>query len=305
MIRFLRLPRAALVVLFIALALTRTGVSRAEDSKKAQCAAAYEKSQELRAAGSLKAAHDALVVCAQDFCPAFVQTDCAQWLTEVQRELPTIVVVAKDKAGEDTSAVTVSMDGAELMKTLDGKAVIIDPGPHTFHFELEGADPIEQQVVIRQGQKDRVIAVSFAPAGADAPSESPYANAKAQAPADSGKASNGPGPLRPYAYIAGGVGLASIIGFAVVGAIGKADENALRDSGCSPNCSKDETDAIKTKYIVADVLLGVGIAGIGTGVALFFLSQPKNDAPKDTARGLKFDVKAAPGAAFATIDGRF
>jgi hypothetical protein len=302
---FFRFQRVALVVLFVAVGLTGAGVSRAEDSKKAQCAAAYEKSQELRAAGSLKAANENLVVCAQNFCPAFVQTDCAQWLTEVQRELPTIVFVAKDKAGEDTSAVAVSMDGAELMKQLDGKAIIIDPGPHTFRFELEGAEPMEQQVVIRQGQKDRVIAVSFAPAGADVPGDSPYAAAKGAAPADAGEKTNGPGPLRPYAYIAGGVGAAGIIGFAVLGAIGKSAENDLRNQGCAPNCSKDETDAIKTKYIVADVLLGVGIAGIGTGVALFFLSQPKNSEPKDTARGLKFDVRGAPGAAYATIDGRF
>lgn len=301
---FFRPHRAGLVVLLVAFALTRAGISHAEDSKKAQCAAAYEKSQELRAAGSLKAANESLVVCAQEFCPAFVQTDCAQWLTEVQRELPTIVFVAKDKAGEDTSAVAVSMDGAELMKQLDGKAVIIDPGPHAFRFEFEGAEPVEQQVVIRQGQKDRVIAVSFAPPGADTPGESPYAGAKGQAAADAGQ-SNGPGPLRMYAYIAGGVGAAGIIGFAVLGAIGKAEENDLRDSGCSPNCSRSDTDAIKTKYIVADVLLGVGIAGLGTGVALFFLSQPKKEEPKDTARGLKFDVRAAPGAAFATVDGRF
>ena len=300
-----RRRRAGLVFVSLAVALlTRTTLSVAEDSKKAQCAAAYEKSQELRAAGSLKAANENLVICAQDFCPAFVQTDCAQWLTEVQRELPTIVFVAKDKAGEDTSAVAVSMDGAELMKQLDGKAVIVDPGPHTFRFEFEGAEPVEQQVVIRQGQKDRVIAVSFAPPGSDAPGESPYAAAKGAQAADSGKNTDGPGPLRTWAYVAGGVGAAGIIGFAVLGAIGKSDENDLRDSGCAPNCSKADTDAIKTKYIVADVLLGVGIAGIGTGVALWFISEPKKTEPKD-ARGLKFDVRAAPGTAFATIDGRF
>src|SRR5262245_11314517 len=228
-----RRHRAGLVVVALALALlTRTGGSRAEDSKTAPCAACYEKSQEVRAAGSLKAANGSLVVCAQDFCPAFVQTDCAQWLTEVQRELPTIVFVAKDKAGEDTSAVAVSMDGAELMKQLDGKAVIVDPGPHTFRFEFEGAEPVEQQVVIRQGQKDRVIAVSFAPPGSDAPGESPYAAAKGAPVADAGKDTEGPGPLRTWAYVAGGVGAAGIIGFAVLGAIGKSDENDLRDSGC-------------------------------------------------------------------------
>jgi hypothetical protein len=232
-----------------------------------------------------------------------VQTDCAQWLTEVSRDLPTIVVVAKDKSGEDTTAVTVTMDGSPFLSQLDGKAVNVDPGPHTFHFELEGADPIDQQIVIRQGQKDRVVAVSFAPAAAEAVGPSPYATAaKGEgAPVDTEK--KGAGPLRTWAYVAGGVGAAGLIGFAVVGGIGKAQENDLRDQHCSPNCSRSDTDSIKTKYIVADVLLGVGIAGIGTGVTLFILSQPKKEPPQ-TGK-LHFDVRAAPGAAMATLAGKF
>ncbi|HEX4334615.1 MAG TPA: hypothetical protein VH062_01805 [Polyangiaceae bacterium] len=304
MTSFLAWRRAGIVFLSTLSLLAGTREAAAEDSKKAQCASAYEKSQELRAAGSLKAAHDMLVVCAQDFCPAFVQSDCAQWLTEVSRDLPTIVVVAKDKAGEDTTAVAVSMDGNELLKQLDGKAVSVDPGPHAFKFELEGADPIEQQVVVRQGQKDRVVAVSFAPATTETPGTSPYATAAKGEGADTG-VKTGPGPLRPYAYIAGGVGAAGIIGFAVLGGIGKGEENDLVSKNCKPNCSRSDTDAIKTKYIAADVLLGVGIAGLGAGVALFFLSQPKSEPAPEAAGKLHFDVGAAPGSAYATLAGKF
>ncbi len=299
---FLVFRRAALFALVMLSLVLRGGVSRAEDSKKAQCASAYEKSQELRAAGSLKAAHDMLVQCAQDFCPSFVQTDCAQWLTEVSRDLPTIVVVAKDKSGEDTTAVTVTMDGEPFLSQLDGKAVTVDPGPHTLRFLLEGADPIEQQIVIRQGQKDRVVAVSFAPAAPESVGPSPYATAaKGEGGPEAEK--KGPGPLRLYSYIAGGVGAAGLIGFAVVGGIGKGQENDLRDQHCSPNCSRSDTDSIKTKYIVADVLLGVGIAGVATGVTLFFLSQPKKE-PAQSGK-LHFDVGAAPGTAMATLAGGF
>jgi hypothetical protein len=304
MTSFLACRRASVLALLVVSLMAGARGAAAEESKKAQCASAYEKSQELRAAGSLKAAHDMLVVCAQDFCPAFVQSDCAQWLTEVSRDLPTVVIVAKDKSGEDTTAVAVTMDGSELMKQLDGKAVNVDPGPHTFKFELEGADPIEQQVVVRQGQKDRVVAVSFAPVTTETPGDSPYAGTAKSDVADTGDVKKGPGPLRPYAYIAGGVGAASIIGFAVLGGIAKGQESDLRGS-CAPGCSRSDTDAIKTKYIAADVLLGVGIAGIGTGVALFFLSQPKKEPAPATAGKLKFDVGAAPGTAYATLAGRF
>jgi hypothetical protein len=194
------------------------------------------------------------------------------------------------------------MDGAPFLTQLDGKAIAVDPGPHAFKFELEGADPIEQQIVIRQGQKDRVVAVSFAPAATEPVGPSPYATAaKGEGAAEPDQ--KGPGPLRTWAYVAGGVGAAGLIGFAVVGGLGKAQENDLRDQHCAPNCSRSDTDAIKTKYIVADVLLGVGIAGVGTGVALFFLSQPKKEPPQ-TGK-LHFDVRAAPGAALATLAGKF
>jgi hypothetical protein len=275
--------------------------------KKAECAAAYEKSQESRATGKLRDAREALVICAQEACPNFVQTDCAQWLTEVQRELPTIVISVKDKHGDDTVDVKVSMDGEPFLEALDGKGAAVDPGMHKFRFELEGADPIDQQILIRQGQKDRVVEVSFAKRGAQAPEPSPYGNATPPpeaappADADSGK----PGPLRPYAYVAGGVGAAGILGWVAFGAMGRSKESDLRDT-CSPNCPQSEVDSAKTKYLLANISLGLGIAGLGTGVALFFLSQPKGKpASNDQATSLKLDVRTSPGLAYAGLSGRF
>ncbi|HEX7669410.1 MAG TPA: hypothetical protein VF395_07505, partial [Polyangiaceae bacterium] len=67
------------------------GTAKADDAKKAECASAYERSQELRQSGKLRKAGEALVLCTQEVCPAFVRTDCAQWLTEVTQETPTVV----------------------------------------------------------------------------------------------------------------------------------------------------------------------------------------------------------------------
>jgi hypothetical protein len=132
-------PVVALSSLAALLAITTPRTARAEDPKKAECAAAYEKSQEQRASGKLREARESLVVCSQAVCPAFVQSDCVQWLTEVQHDMPTVVISAKDKNGEDTVAVHVTLDGEVLMQQLDGTATPINPGMHKFRFELEGA----------------------------------------------------------------------------------------------------------------------------------------------------------------------
>jgi hypothetical protein len=112
--------------------------------------------------------------------------------------------------------------------------------------------------------------------------------------------------LRLPAYIAGGVGALGLVGFVAFGVMGKSQENDLRDRGCAPNCPKEDVDSAKTKYLLADISLGVGIVGIGAGVTLFILSMPKSDKPSDEAvLGPHFDFAPVRGGGYATMSGRF
>jgi len=281
----------------------------AQADKKAECAAAYEQSQELRGSGQLVEAEVKLRICSDEACPSFVRTDCSGWLEEVQRDVASIAVTAKDGSGEATTKVKVLLGDTVLAEELSGDPIPLNPGKHTLRFELEGADPIEKKVELDKGDKGHAIEVSFASKGGDIPDVAPYASAGADE--DEGEEpkeeeeSGKPGKLRPYAYIAGGVGAAGIITWAVVGAMGKGEESDLRDT-CSPNCAKSKVDSVRTKYLIADISLGVGIAGLGAGVALFFLSQPKgdDDSSEDAAR-MDLDVRSTPGGGFATVSGRF
>jgi hypothetical protein len=259
----------------------------AEPAAKADCASAYEKSQELRNAGKMRQSEGTLVKCADPTCPGFIQADCTQWLVEVQRDMPTVVIAARDERGSETEHVRVSIDGEVWLTEL--------------------VKPIEQKVLVRQGQKGRAIEVSFAPGGGDIPAESPYADF----PREKEPPNVPPEPrpsgefLRPYAYVAGGVGLAGVVTFAVLGATGKSRENELRRR-CVDQCDPGDVDSIRTKYVVADVALGVGIAGLGSAVALFLLSQPKHDTTTGMRRSRTvFDVRPAPGSAVVTFSGAF
>ncbi len=102
--------------------------------------------------------------------------------------------------------------------------------------------------------------------------------------------------------------MAGIIGWIVLGVVGKGEESDLRKQACAAHgtCAQSDVDAIKTKYVVADVSLGLGIAGLGAGVALFILSQPKRDTPAAEAPGkLTLDVRTGPGLGYASVATRF
>ncbi len=121
---------------------------------KAVCLSAASKGQTLRDAHKLIEAREQLRLCAAAQCPAVVQSDCAGWLADVERVLPTVVLSAKDAAGRDlVDVVKVSLDGQPLASVLDGQAVPVDPGMHTFRFERADGSATTQQALVREGAK--------------------------------------------------------------------------------------------------------------------------------------------------------
>jgi hypothetical protein len=263
---------------------------------KQDCIAASEAGQDQKLRGSLRGAREQLLICARDVCPAIVRQDCTQWLTEIIAALPSVVVGAHDWTGHDLVDVTVSVDGVVVTNKLDGKPIAVDPGVHTFHYEsTTGAAPVEEHMVIRQGERNRPLTVAFsAPPGAIvvAPVEVP-------APAPRGRS--------PLAYILGGVGLAAIGTGAIFGVVANSDASTAREAapaGCAPNCPSSRVDPIKTKYVLADVFFGAGIVSLG--VATYFFFAHRGDAPADAKHAsIRFDVVSTPQGGAVGIVGRF
>src|SRR5579863_2417832 len=118
----------------IALVPLCTALAAAGEPSKQECVTANESAQDLRRLSQLRAARTQLARCVSASCPGPVREDCAQRLTEVDLAMPTLVLVAKDKAGNDLSSVLVTMDGLPFADSLDGSAVQVDPGEHRFVF---------------------------------------------------------------------------------------------------------------------------------------------------------------------------
>jgi hypothetical protein len=279
--------RSLLVFVFVTLLCAAPAFA----ADKATCVNAYDEGQKQRAAGSLKASLELFRVCAEPDCPAATKKDCTTWLAEVEASLPTVVVKAVDAAGHDLTEVKVFLDEQPFLDRLDGKAVAVDPGQHVFGFERPGAKRIERVIVISQGEKNRRLEIRWA--------EDPVADEPEPEP------DRGDRPIvSPGTWVLGGIGLAGVTVFAVVGGLALADKSDAEDT-CAPRCSDSVVDGIRAKLIVADVSLAVGVASLGAAVILGFLSyDPGGDAPPEQAA---WSLGAAPcdRGAIGVVSGAF
>ena len=87
--------------------------------------------------------------------------------------MPTVVFEAKDAAGTMVFAVKVKMDGDVSGRAAAGRALPIDPGEHTFIFEVAGRQSVEKHLMIFEGDKLRRERVEFEAIAAPKPAPTP------------------------------------------------------------------------------------------------------------------------------------
>jgi hypothetical protein len=272
-----------IVALSVLVPLVCLGGRAARADDKAACLDAASRGQRLRDNHAMVEAREQLRVCAAAGCPSVVQTDCAGWLADVERALPTVVVTARSGAGADLVDVKVSVDGKPLVSRLDGRAVPMDPGSHSFHFEGADGASLDRQVVVREGEKDQAVAVVLAVARAVPAAPVPGSPAAATGPEAGGSSS----PWKTVGWVAGGVGVAGLAMGTVFGIIAMADKSSAH---CDANnvCDPGTIGGIKSAAMVSDVGWIAGGVLLAGGVALVLL------APGASHEGRSASVKVAP-----------
>lgn len=265
--------------------------------EKEACVAASESAQKLRSQKKLRAARKELVKCAQEACPGIVKKDCATWLSEVDDSLPTVILSARDATGADVADVRVLLDGEVLTEKLEGSAIAIDPGPHTFRFESSKGDPVETSVLVREAEKNRSITATIGkPVVAAQPSPT--------APPTTVPETQGPSrPIPTGTYVFGAVAAASFVGFAYFGLSGRADRDRLLDT-CAPYCNKADEKPARTKLAVADISLAVGVVSLAVATVLILMPRESRERePSKTA--LRVDAVPIAGGAVGMLGGSF
>ena len=192
-----------------------------------------------------------------------------------------LVVVSIDHAPADA---TLKVGGRLIPAAEWSGPIVASPGAvDVVVADAAGKELARKTVSVSLGGKTPVAldtqAASTAVAATAAPSPDDLPPKDKPEGAEEGKgeaaSSSGGGHLRSYAYVAGGVGVAGFIAFGIFGAMGKSTYSSLQSSCPNNVCPADKAGDIssgKTQELIANVGLGVGIAGVAVGATLFVLS---------------------------------
>ena len=265
----------------------------ADEPTKQACIAANEGAQDLQGAGKLREARSKLAICVAESCPGPIRQDCGQRLAEVDKAMPTLVLVAKDAAGNDLGSVRVTMDGQPLVDKLIGTAVPVDPGEHRFVLEASGLPKAEKTLILHEGEKGRREVVIFPSASPVPPTPLPANQAEAVAADQQGRepeSGRGAPPAggttqRVIGLALGGAGAVGVIVGSIFGLMSRSTYEHALSSECGSAVGYANAKAC-TPAGVTDVHSANGQATVSTvsfiggalllgGAAYFYFTAPK------------------------------
>ncbi|MDB4994374.1 MAG: hypothetical protein JWM74_1806 [Myxococcaceae bacterium] len=231
----------------------------APDAEKSACVAGLDRAQSLEASKKLREARASYLTCSAENCPALVREDCARSLVALDAALPSVVFSALAD-GHDVADVRVLVDGELLTDKLDGRAFPLDPGAHVVRFERAsgGARVLDMPLVVRQGEKNRLVSATFA-----------TTLPKEEEVKPEGKR---PFPLLPVVFAATGV--VALGGGLVLRLRADSDADDLRRS-CAPSCDPSERNALSDKLVLANVALGIGLGALALSAATWIFAPSR------------------------------
>jgi hypothetical protein len=194
------------------------------------------------------------------------------------------------------------MDGAPIATTLDGRAVDVDPGPHTLVFEKADGARAQTTALAAERGKGKLVAVTFPgppppTAGVPPPAPSPTPEpARAPAPAPAPPASNG-SALRTVGIVTAAVGAAGLVVGGVFGGLALATKGAHCNGGvCDPGSTS-------TAYTQGNVSTAGFVAGgvlAAAGLTMFFMAPASRP---ESARGIALAPVLGPGGGGVQLGG--
>jgi hypothetical protein len=248
------------------------------------CIRASTRGQELRDSGDLLGARSEFRGCAIQACPQAIRSDCARWLADVQQAVPSVVLVVREGQTDLTDA-EIAVDGKVVQ--LEGRPLELNPGPHRVSATRDGTMKSES-LIVSAGERNRLFVISWVPALSPAPvavpaplpvavepprvAEQPPPPSSPAPPASRvSESSTSPSLAGPLALA--GAGVVGVVVFASVGAWGQSELNSLSASPCGQarTCAPGAADGVRTKFVAADIGLGVGLVGLASAALWYFV----------------------------------
>jgi hypothetical protein len=286
-------PRLAFVLVAVAAAALLPGPAAADAPTKQECVAANESAQDLQRSGRLLQARLQLLTCAASACPGAVRQDCADRLQAVGQALPTVVLIPKDAGGAVASTAALAVDGVAQSVPLDGTAIAVDPGPHTFTVALAGRPTVSLRLSLKEGDRVRREVVFKAALVPSAPGEAPgESQPDVRTVSATATAEGNVRSMHRIAWSAIGAGAAGMVLGTAFGFLALAKKASL-DRECEgtvcPPASLGDIEAMHVNAVAANISFALGLLGLGGGGTILYLY------PEGPTKG------ASPGGADAVV----
>jgi hypothetical protein len=254
---------------------------------RAECLDAHRNAQELKQSAKLVEAQEHLLVCSSGSCPGAIISDCGNWIAELEQTTPSLVFEIRIDGKEALDA-TVFVDGRPVADR--AHALKVNPGRHAVRVELAPFEPREQDVVLPEGQRMRLISIEF-----ESKRSEPAAVANVAArPAARETIRPTPGLVYPLL----GLSIAGAAGFGAFTFLGKSEQNKLENE-CAPRCTDADLKEMKRWYTIGDISAGVGVAAL-LGAGIVYFTRPSRQVDRATA-GLSFGVGPVRGSAASSF----
>lgn len=240
---------------------------------------------------------------AQGMHPDFVAEVKAS-VDDLRARIPKLVI----ERGVGGEAAAIELDGVSLGSSSIGVEVPVDPGPHTLSAKAPGRRPFSETITIGE-EETQTVTIGLAALESDEPT------------VNEGSAA-GAGPATPreprfgvLPYVFGGVGAAGLLASGVFFVLHQNTVSGLDERCPDQDCSRlspaeredarSDHGAARTQEVVMWSTLGVGVAALGTGVALYLLDQKPNQEVVQLPHGLALRPDAPRAQAGLSLIGTF
>jgi hypothetical protein len=178
------------------------------------------------------------------------------------------------RVSEAPPGTKVAVGTRQLETTALERPIVLEPGTVSVVASAPGRPEVRRELTLEAGSSS-TLELELAP-GAPDPDPAPIAPPTEPAPIVDASAPSSSSSLRPWAYVAGGVGIAGLATFGIFGALNNSKFGDLESECGGGHCPPERSDDIDTgrRYqLIANIGLVAGVVGLGTGAALFILSS--------------------------------
>ncbi len=254
----------SLAVLLLLLFTPTVAFAQSGEKNVEQCFNAYEQTQVLLKTGDFQNAQSAAETCSSG-CPEEIVVECKAWLGQINRDMPSVILLARSSRGTEAEGVSVKIDGLSQGPLQQDETIKLNPGPHSLIFTRDDGWKEEIEIVAHKGEQMRQIRVTVPDRNAPDPLAQPNAR----------NSSTQGWTIASFTLSGLGFAAAATGGIAALSIKGKLSDC---DNVCTGSRIESLENTGKNWLLVGDIGLIVGSVGAVSGLAFLIWGDSSDQA---------------------------